>query len=215
MTYDETSRGDQGGETMPGAETAWQEPSQHAAQGSTHSAPPAAYASPYAAHQVPATLADDPLHRSPLVAGLLSLAPGLGQVYCGYTRLGFLHAVVVVLMFGFLALDLSDPLSAIGSVFLTFFWLYGIVDAWRRAVLVNQSLLGRLHLDLPEAVGEPGFRGSLSGGVALVALGALLLSNTLFRVPLDWVEDWWPMALIAVGAWLTYRAVRDRKGQEA
>ena len=174
------------------------------------------YAAPQAGYAGPATLADDPLRRSPLVAALLSLAPGLGQVYCGYTRLGFIHAVVVVVMFGFLSLDhLSEPLSAIGAVFLTFFWLYGVVDAWRRAVLVNQSLLGRLHLELPATVGEPGFRGSLAGGIALVALGALLLSNTLFGISLDWVGDWWPVALIGFGAFLAWRALQDRQDRRA
>lgn len=171
---------------------------------------PPAYAGPPAGYPAPATLVDDPLRRSPLVAALLSLAPGLGQVYDGYTRLGFAHAIVVVVMFGFLTTNQSEPLAAIGGVFLTFFWLYGIVDAWRRAVLVNQALLGRLHLDLPTAVGEPGFRGSLPGGIALVAFGALLLSHTLFGISLDWIEQWWPMALIGFGAFLAYRALQDR-----
>ena len=197
-------------------ETIQDETTQPYAQPGAPPAPPSPYAAPRADHPAPASLADDPLRRSPFVAALLSLAPGLGQVYCGYTRLGFTHAIVVVVMFGFLTIDhLSDPLSAIGGVFLTFFWLYGIVDAWRRAVLVNQSLLGRLHLELPAGVGEPGFRGSLSGGIALAALGALLLSNTLFGVSLDWVEDWWPAALIGFGVLLAYRALEDRKAERS
>jgi hypothetical protein len=200
---------------MTDDETIQDETTQPHAQPGTPPAQPSTYAAPRADYSAPARLADDPLRRSPFVAALLSLAPGLGQVYCGYTRLGFIHAVVVVLLFGFLALDVSDPLAAIGGVFLSFFWLYGIVDAWRRAVLVNQSLLGRLHLELPDAVGEPGFRGSLAGGISLVALGALLLSNTLFGVSLDWVEDWWPVVLIGFGAFLAWRALQDRRTEQA
>ena len=39
--------------------------------------------------------ANDPLRRSPFLATVLSIVPGLGQVYIGYYQLGFIHAIVV------------------------------------------------------------------------------------------------------------------------
>lgn len=202
MTHDETLSE----ETLPNEPARSPEP------------PPPAQPSPYgaqrAAHPAPASLADDPLRRSPFIAATLSLMPGLGQVYTGYTRLGFGHAIVAAVVLAFLAEGAHGAMQPLGTVFLTFFWLYGIVDAARRAMLVNQALLGRLHMDLPEALGEPGFRGSLAGGLTLVALGALLLSNTLFGVSLEWLEQWWPVALIGFGAFLAYRALQDRKPVE-
>jgi hypothetical protein len=164
--------------------------------------------------RAPATLADDPLRRSPFLAGLLSLVPGLGHVYLGYTRLGFIHAAVVVLLLSFLAWAIPGPLITLAATFMAFFWMYGIVDAARRAMLVNQALLGRLELDLPAIGGEPGFRGSLIGGAAITLVGVLLLSHTLFDVSLRWVEDWWPVALIGVGVYLVYRGVQDRQREE-
>jgi len=188
---------------------------QHDVARNTAPPEPPTHPSPYAAsrtmHQPPATLADDPMRRSPFIAATLSLMPGLGQVYTGYTRLGFVHAIVVAVVLAFLSGVAHGAVQPLLAVFLTFFWLYGVVDAARRAMLVNQALLGRLHMNLPEALGEPGFRGSLAGGVTLVAVGALLLSNTLFNVSLAWVEDWWPVALIGFGAFLAYRAIEDRK----
>jgi len=160
--------------------------------------------------RAPATLADDPLRRSPVLASILALVPGLGQAYTGYVRLGFIHAIVVAALISFMAASAEGALIPLAALFLSFFWLYGIVDAGRRAVLVNQALLGRLDVDLPVALSDPGFRGSLPGGVAVMALGAVLLANTLFDVSLRWVEDWWPAAVIAFGAFLIYRSVQDR-----
>jgi hypothetical protein len=166
---------------------------------------------PPARAPAPATLADDPLRRSPFLAGLLSLVPGLGHVYLGYTRLGFIHATIVVLLLSFLAWTPGGPLITLAATFMAFFWMYGIVDAARRSMLVNQALLGRLELDLPAIGGEPGFQGSLVGGAAIALVGVLLLSHTLFEVSLRWVEDWWPVALIGVGVYLAYRALQDRQ----
>lgn len=162
----------------------------------------------------PATLRDDPLRRSPVLASILAVVPGLGQAYTGYVRLGFVHAIVVAVIITFIAATSAGALIPLAGIFLGFFWLYGIIDAGRRAVLVNQALLGRLDIDLPEAVGEPAFRGSLPGGLAVVALGVILLADTLFDVSLRWVEDWWPAAVIGFGAFLVYRAVQDRQAEQ-
>jgi len=203
MTHDETIRE----ETLPNE--AARSPERPASP-----LQPSPYAAPQAVHPAPASLADDPMRRSPFLAATLALIPGLGQVYTGYTRLGFVHAIVVAVVISLLSTVAEGPLQPLGVVFLVFFWLYGIVDAARRAMLVNQALLGRLHLNLPEALGEPGFRGSLAGGVTLVAVGALLLSNTLFGVSLEWLEQWWPVALIGFGAFLAWRALGDRRADE-
>lgn len=159
----------------------------------------------------PTPLADDPRRRSPALACMLSAMPGLGHVYLGYIRLGFVHAIVIATILTLMAAEALGPLITMASVFLAFFWLYGIIDAGRRATLINQALLGRLDLELPETVGEPGLRGSIPGGVAIIGVGVLLLSNTLFGVSLVWIEDWWPAAVIGFGLYLVYQAVRDRR----
>ncbi len=153
---------------------------------------------------------EDSRVRSPLIAGFLSLLPGLGQIYVGYYQQGFLNILVVGSLISFLASDTLEGMVPLAGLFLVFFWLYNIVDAVRRAVLFNQALAGLGPTELPQEVALPAGQGSLAAGVTLVVVGAIALSHTLFNVPLEWVEDWWPLALVAMGAWLVYRAVQDR-----
>lgn len=179
------------------------EPIQHTDPGGT-SRPGTAPAGHYSA------AARDPRQKSPFVAGLLSAIPGLGQVYVGYYQRGFVHALVVATLISLLAAEGLGPLTPLASVFMAFFWLYNIVDAGRRASLYNQALAGVAEIDLPEDFKTPGFRGSVAGGVAIAALGLILLLHTRFGVSLDWVGEWWPAALILGGAYLVWKAWQDR-----
>ena len=76
------------------------------------------------------------------------------------------------------------PLTPLAALFLAFFWLYNIVDAGRRALLYNEALAGRSGIELPEDF-RPGLHGSIPGGLAVVAVGGVLLSHTRFGLPLD------------------------------
>ena len=53
--------------------------------------------------------------------------------------------------------------------------------------------------------------GSVAGGVVLIVVGIVLLSNTLFDFSLAWLEDWWPVAPVLVGVWLVARGVQERR----
>jgi hypothetical protein len=59
-------------------------------------------------------------------------------------------------------------------------------------------------MDLPDDVASPIPMkvGSLGGGIALVIVGWVLFTNTMFGWSLRWIGDWWPMGLVAVGVWL-------------
>ena len=152
--------------------------------------------------------------KSPFLAGLLSLMPGIGQIYVGYYKLGFIHNVVFGTTIAFLASG-GGPFGLLVpavSLFLAFFIIYNIVDAVRRATLYNMALDGVDGIELPNMnVALPKFEGSVGGGVALIAFGVLLLSNTLLGVPLDWLASWWPAGLIVLGGYLLAKAMRDRR----
>jgi hypothetical protein len=156
----------------------------------------------------------DPRRKLPLLALLLSGMPGLGQVYVGYYQRGFVHAVVVGTLIALLNHGLG-PLVPLGALFLAFFWLYNIVDAGRRAMLYNEALAGRSGIELPEDAKTPALGGSIPGGLAIIAVGGVLLSNTLFGVSLDWVRDWWPAALIIFGVYLVGRSMMARRSPDA
>ena len=163
----------------------------------------------YAAHPV-LSVSGDPRRKSPLLALVLSAMPGLGQVYVGYYQRGFIHAIVVSTLIALLDADLG-PLAPLAGLFLAFFWLYNIVDAGRRAMLFNEVLAGRTGIELPEDFKTPGLRGSIPGGLAIIAIGGVLLSNTVFGMSLEWVRVWWPAALILFGVYLVVRSVMGRQ----
>jgi len=147
---------------------------------------------------------DDPRRKSPALAAMLSLVPGLGQVYLGYYQQGFINILVVAALIAYLASDAMRSLVVLAAFFMVFYWFYNIVDAARRASLYNQMLAGLGPTQLPEDVQGPGTKGSLIGGVLLIVFGVLMFAHTKFNVSLDWMEDWWPIALVIAGLYLIY-----------
>jgi hypothetical protein len=156
---------------------------------------------------------DDPRRKSPILALILSAMPGLGQVYVGFYQQGFTNALVVASIIGLLnsRLGLVHRIEPLFGLFLAFFWLYNMVDAWRRAVFYNNALAGIGPAAMPEEFTVGMRKGSAIGGAAMILVGVLLLSNTLLGMPLDWLERWWPVVFIAIGAWLAYPAIAGGK----
>jgi hypothetical protein len=147
--------------------------------------------------------------KSPALAGFLSFMPGLGQVYVGYYQRGFVHAIVVAVLITLLATGL-EAFTPLAAIFLAFFWLYNIIDASRRASFYNQALAGQEMMSLPSDFTSPGMGGSIAGGLILITVGVILLLHTRFDVPLDWLEQWWPVAPILLGVYLFSRAIQER-----
>ncbi len=168
-----------------------------------------------AAPQAPPVAASvaDPRLKSPIIAAGLSMMPGLGQVYVGYYQRGFVHAATVFVIITLLATGELGPLIPLAGLSLAFFWLYNMIDAARRATFYNQALTGTTDIELPKDFAAPGFRGSIGGGLALVALGAILLMDTRFDMSMVWLEEWWPAAIIGFGAYLVLRAAQERSKQ--
>jgi hypothetical protein len=158
---------------------------------------------------------DDPRRKSPVLALVLSLMPGVGQIYVGYYQQGFMNAIIVASIIALLSTNRLHGAEPLFGIFLAFYWLFNIVDAWRRATFYNNALAGIGPATLPEDFAVTSSRGTLAGGVALVFVGVIALSNTLFGLPLDWLEKWWPLALIAVGAWLIYPTLAGKKKTDA
>ncbi|MEJ2132936.1 MAG: hypothetical protein P8Y95_15245 [Gammaproteobacteria bacterium] len=140
---------------------------------------------------------------------MLSLIPGLGQVYVGYYQRGFIHVLVAGSVLSLLAGSNSASWFPLALIFLIFFQLYNIIDAVRRATLYNLSLDGIEQIELPDDFSNVGIRGSFLGGTALVAFGLIALLHTAFGMTLAWLEQWWPLVPLLFGAHLIYRAYRD------
>ncbi|TDI21585.1 MAG: hypothetical protein E2P06_13830 [Acidobacteria bacterium] len=177
----------------------------------TQAAPPLPVASP-AVSGAAAGRVQGLQHKTPFIACALSLMPGVGQIYVGYYKLGFIHNIVFASTIMLLTTRLPDPMYPLLGIFLAFFFIYNVVDAGRRAIYYNLALDGVEGIELPSMnLSVPSFGGSFAGGLALMGVGVVLLSNTRFGVSLDWIEEWWPAAPILLGAYLLGKAIQDRR----
>jgi hypothetical protein len=156
---------------------------------------------------------EDPRYKSPALATVLSLMPGLGQVYVGYYRQGFINIIVTGALISLLASGerVTGPLTPLLGLLLAFYWLYNLVDAGRRASFYNQALSGVAVAELPQEFRLPERHGSLAVGALLILAGLVIASHTVYGYSLEWLGHWWPLALILFGAYLIFQAVRERK----
>ena len=156
---------------------------------------------------------EDPRAKSPALATVLSLMPGLGQIYIGYYGQGFLNIVIVASIITILATGETEALTPFFGVFLGFYWLYNIVDAYRRAMLYNLALEGLGPTELPD-LGIAQSRGSLLGGVVLIIAGGLALGHTAYGYSLAWLNRWWPLGLVLIGLYLVYKSFETRRKEK-
>jgi hypothetical protein len=142
--------------------------------------------------------------KSPGLAAVFSIIPGIGQVYIGYYTAGFINFLVVAGTIAVLS-STGDPegLAPFLGCFLSFFWIFNMIDAWRKAKLYNQYMIGEFEEKLP--TDSP-----LFGGVALLILGLLLTLEITFDVDVEIFENIWPIGVIAAGAFMIWRYVRAR-----
>ncbi len=148
--------------------------------------------------------------RSPSLAALLSMMPGLGQAYVGYYQQGFLHLAIFAACIMVLSSHNLDALKPPVGVSMAFFILFNMIDANRRAHHYNRVAAGLGAEELPDEFKLPKARGSMFGGVVLIAIGVLFLLDLNFDIPLDWLEDWWPLVLVLIGARLVWQSRRNR-----
>ncbi len=155
---------------------------------------------------------DDARYKSPALATLMSIMPGLGQIYIGYYQQGFMNIVIIATIISVLAsIGEHSAITPFLGLFLAFYWLYNMVDAARKATFYNQALAGLGPLQVPEGDQLLGERGSLVGGVLMVVIGLIALAHTRFGMSLEWIDRWWPMALVLMGAYLLLQSMRKAK----
>jgi hypothetical protein len=152
----------------------------------------------------PAPLAPK-LPKNPWLALVLSLLPGLGQIYNGQPAKAFVFFFAWV---GSIAgADEIGPFPFAFLIPLVFF--YNLIDAHRSAAAINARAAG--GLPAPE---EETFESPLWGG-GLLVLGLLLLLNNLGWLRLASLARYWPVVLIVAGASFLYSSVQRRRGENA
>lgn len=138
--------------------------------------------------------------KSPAAATLLSLFPGLGQIYNGQPAKALVFFLAWV---GSIAGAHDQPMPF--ALMIPFVHLYNMIDAWRSATAINQRAAGGAHVEE-----DPGFESPAWGGT-LVVLGLVLLARNLGWFDLSAITNFWPVLLIVVGVALL-RGSLQRKG---
>ena len=158
-------------------------------------------------HAVPEPTALPPTigRKNPNLAAFLSLFPGLGNVYNGLYMRGITFFLVIVSLIAIVVEN--HPLFGMA---IAFFWLFNVIDAYRQAALINYGYAQDLGLvDLPRH--PRASQGGLLAGILLTLIGLVAVGEQYFDLRLDWIFDLWPFALVAIGGWLIWSSVRDRR----
>ncbi|HVR99679.1 MAG TPA: DUF5668 domain-containing protein [Thermoanaerobaculia bacterium] len=168
--------------------------------------PPAPIAAPI---PVTSTLPDGVARKSPALAAFLSLFPGLGHLYNGLYMRGLTFFLIVASLIALTA-ERGHPLFGLG---IAFFWLFNVMDAYRQATLINYGYAQDLGLtDLP--LHPRASQGGLAAGIILTLIGLVAFLDRFFVIDLEWLLDFWPVALMGIGLWLIVAAIRDRRKTE-
>lgn len=133
-------------------------------------------------------------YKSPGGAALLSIVPGLGQIYNGQ----IVKAIGIIFLF--VSLIILIDIYSSGPLFpllLAAVCLGGIVDAYRTAKLHNLISKGLAPAESLRMVPE----GSIWWGISLIIVGLLFLLHN-FGIRLNWLGDFWPLLLIGIGVYL-------------
>lgn len=159
----------------------------------------------YPALPLPAAPAAAAGPKSPVLALVLSLFPGIGQIYNGQP------AKALVFFFAWVgSIYLTAEANPFFAFLIAFTYFYNLVDAWRTATAINARYAGGDAVPLDDTTESP------SWGAALIGVGALLLLNNLGWLRLGSLQRYWPLVLMAAGAVFLYgsvqRARRDGGG---
>ncbi len=137
-----------------------------------------------------------------VVSVILALFPGLGHIYNGLYQRG-----IVLFLLAVGSIYLATEEGVMGMV-VAFVWLFNIIDAYRQATLIERGYatdLGLQDTPKPPANGQLG----LLAGAGLFVIGFLALLDYTFGYDIDRVWEFWPLGLLAAGAWLMIGAYRQ------
>jgi TM2 domain-containing membrane protein YozV len=152
----------------------------------------------YAALPMPAVAPATP--KSPILALVLSLFPGIGQIYNGQP------AKAMVFFFAWAgSIYLTAEANPFFAFLIAFTYFYNLVDAWRTATAINARHAGGLGVAEEDTTESPAW------GAALIGVGALLLLNNLGWLRLASMQRYWPLVLMAAGGAFLYGSVQRAK----
>ncbi len=133
--------------------------------------------------------------KSPSLAAILSIVPGLGAIYNGQ----ILKGISFILIFASLV-GLEDYAKGfennIFGLMIAGFFLYMIIDSYNSARVINLGL---------EAEGAYPKEGSTLFGIFLLFLGIAFMLASFGVIEYEHIVKLWPLIFIVIGAKMIYK----------
>lgn len=166
------------------------------------------YTAPYPPPPSPRVYAD--ASASPGLGFLLGLIPGVGAIYNGQYVKGLIHVVVLGLLISIISSGSAGGLEPVFGMLIGVWVFYMAFEAYHTArkrqmgIPVDEfSSIVPLHNER---------RGFPAGPVILIAIGALFLLNNLDILHFHQIIQYWPVALIGLGAYMLYERLNGPSG---
>ena len=142
--------------------------------------------------------------KSPGIAALLSLIPGLGSAYNGLIIKALVHFALVVGLW-----ELNNLFDSLLFGWAGFaFYVYSIFNAFQDAKRLNAGAdLSGEEASLKRLLQEK----TNVWGTGLIGIGALAILRTV--VPYSFMSKLWPLLLVALGAYLLMLFRREPKAK--
>jgi len=138
---------------------------------------------------------------SPGLAFLLGMIPGVGAIYNGQYAKGLIHVIIIGLMISILSNGAGSGLEPLLGLLLAGFWAYMAFEAFHTAKRRQSGLVVDEFSSLIPMRGGSRFP---AAPVVLIALGVIFLLNNLDLLDLHRALRYWPVLLIALGAYMLY-----------
>lgn len=139
---------------------------------------------------------------SPGLALGLGFIPGVGAIYNGQYAKGLIHAVVFGIIISLLSGNSDSGIELIFPFVLVSWIFYMAFEAYHTA---RKKRAGEPVDEYSGLLNLRGAHGSApAAGVVLMVLGVLLLLHTLHLFNFAYLSRYWPVLLIAAGAYLLY-----------
>lgn len=142
------------------------------------------------------------VQNSPGLAFVLGFIPGVGAIYNGQYIKGLVHAVIMGLLISLIDATDNTPGQPFLAFLLAAFVFYMAFEAYHTA---KKRQLGLPLEEWSSIAGRPGASSRAPiGPILLIAIGVLFLLDTLHLIEFREIGRFWPILLIAIGAYMLW-----------
>jgi len=143
-----------------------------------------------------------PAGASPGLAFVLGLIPGVGAIYNGQYAKGVIHVVIFGLLISLLNSGAASDFEPLFGLLIAIWLAYMPFEAYHTA---RKRQMGQAVDEFSSIFPIRAHRAGFPvGPVVLIALGVLFLLNTMNVLRLHDILRYWPIFLIALGAYMLY-----------